>query len=164
MVETRKGIWMHTILHFDGSCDPNPGQMGIGFTIHSGDGRLLAEHSARLGVGTSNIAEYTALLNGLAEALRLGVRSIHVRGDSLLVVNAVLGKWRCKKPHLKPLLAQIMELVARFERFSIEHVGRGFNAHADRLSTSSKRTDSRLDCHRGKPSDPSFDLPLWHHA
>jgi len=131
------------VLHFDGACDPNPGQMGIGFTIQGGDGRMLAERSAAIGHGTNNVAEYTALLEGLREALQLGVRSIDVRGDSLLVVNAVLGKWRCKKAHLKPLLAQIMQLIPRFDSFSIKHIGREFNQHADRLSTGNRAAPAR---------------------
>ena len=126
---------MNAILHFDGSCQPNPGETGIGFTIRGTDGTLLAQRSASAGEGTNNVAEYTALLHGLREALKLGVKVIHVRGDSQIVVKAVRGEWRCHEPRLKRLLADIQALRQQFAGFSIEHIRRELNAHADRLST-----------------------------
>jgi ribonuclease HI len=133
--------------------------MGIGFTIHSEDGTLIAEHSARAGEGTNNVAEYTALLRGLREALKLGVRVIHVRGDSKIVVKAVRGEWRCREPRLKPLLAEILSLVPQFDRFSIEHVGRELNAHADRLSTGTTE-ETAIGAPRPAPPRPTADRGL----
>jgi len=52
-------------------------------------GRFIGRH-------TNNVAEYTALITGLEEALRLGVRKLIVRGDSQLVIKQMLGEYRVK--------------------------------------------------------------------
>ncbi len=128
----------HHVLHFDGSCNPNPGMMGIGFTIHGPAGDLVAEGSEMIGQGTNNIAEYSALIAGLKAALALNIPHLRVVGDSTNVVDAVEGRgMRIGKrhPNMQPLLREAWALSNRFASFSIEHVRRELNQHADRLST-----------------------------
>lgn len=128
---------VHTI-HFDGSCRPNPGNMGIGYTIHDPLSRLVREHSADAGQGTNNIAEYLALIGSLKAALALGIRHVRVQGDSQIVVVAVQGRgkgFQKRHPNVQPLLKEAWELVGRFDGFTIAHVPREFNSRADALST-----------------------------
>jgi ribonuclease HI len=47
---------------------------------------------------TNNMAEYEALIFGLAMALSLGVRQLLVKGDSQLVIKQVRGECSCNKP------------------------------------------------------------------
>ena len=55
------------------------------------------------GDNTNNIAEYAALYYGLQRFKnRLGVEEVTVYSDSQLVVNQVLGKFKCDAEHLLP--------------------------------------------------------------
>ena len=126
------------LIHFDGSCDPNPGRMGIGYTIHDPQGRLIAEHSSGAGQGTNNIAEYLALIAALRDAVGREIQHVAVRGDSLNVVVAVQGRgiaFHKRHPNIQPLLREAIQLSRRFQTFQIEHIRREFNTHADDLST-----------------------------
>ena|SRR2546421_595377 len=128
---------MH-VLEFDGSCEPNPGMMQIGFVIRDSDGDILTEESHPLGDGTNNIAEYQALLHGLRAALDRGIQYLRVQGDSMVVIAAVneRGKRIEKRDaHIQPLLREAWNLSLRFRHIEFHHVRREFNTHADQLST-----------------------------
>lgn len=75
------------IIQFDGGAVLNPGTRGIGIILLE-DNHVLKEISRKLdGIGTNNEAEYSALIEGLKQALALGWKEILVQGDSKLVVN-----------------------------------------------------------------------------
>lgn len=125
---------MKATLYFDGACLGNPGPMGIGYVLEGPDG-VLAEGSERLpGNGTNNIAEYTALIRGLEKAIDLGVAEIVIRGDSQLVINQLLGKFRVTHPGLRPLHAKLETLAAKFQTIDIKWIPREQNKQADKLS------------------------------
>ena len=77
---------MSCILFFDGACRGNPGPMAIGVVLME-NGKKLGELSKRLGIGTNNIAEWSALIEGLKLAIAHGCKELEVRGDSQLVIN-----------------------------------------------------------------------------
>ena len=122
------------LLHADGAARGNPGPAGAGAVLFDGDGRVLAELTRSLGHATNNVAEYSALILGLEEALRRGIDEVDVRMDSLLVVRQMQGLWKIKHPGLRPLALKAGALLARFRSRTIEHVPREQNAHADLLS------------------------------
>jgi ribonuclease HI len=80
------------------------------------------------------VAEYRALLLALARAAELGAEDVEIRSDSLLLVEQLLGRYRVKAEHLKPLQSEAVERVKRFRRFSVAHVPRSKNSRADRLA------------------------------
>lgn len=126
---------MKVTIHFDGACFPNPGQMGIGAVIE-GESATLAEISEKLdGHGTNNEAEYTAIIRGLEKAQELGAKDVVIRGDSQLVVQQLLGKFRVREPRLRPLFQRVQELAAKFDTVDIQWVPREENTRADALST-----------------------------
>jgi ribonuclease HI len=120
------------VIHTDGACSGNPGKMGIGAVIEEG-GKILCEISEDIGDGTNNIAEYTAVVRALEEARKLGIKSIIVRSDSLLLVRQLEGKFKIKAPHLRELRRQILALSEDMQ-ISYEHIPREENGHADELS------------------------------
>jgi ribonuclease HI len=87
-----------------------------------------------LGEATNNVAEYHALLLGLALADEHGVRRVEVRMDSELVVRQVEGSYKVKKAHLRELHSQVREAAERFEEVVVRHVPREENGEADRLA------------------------------
>jgi len=122
------------VAYIDGGARGNPGPAGFGVRIESPDGALVEEFSEAIGVATNNVAEYRGLLAALEWARARGHHSVHVRSDSLLLVQQMLGNYKVKNAGLQPLHATARRLVAEIGRVTFEHVGRARNAHADRLA------------------------------
>ena len=118
----------------DGGARGNPGPAGYGAIIVDASGQVLAELFAGIGISTNNIAEYRGLLAALQWALDHGHTAVHVRSDSLLVVQQMLGNYKVKHEGLIPLYRQARHLVARIGQVTFEHVSRERNRDADRLS------------------------------
>jgi ribonuclease HI len=119
-------------IYSDGAAIPNPGPAGIGVVLYDENGGIVAEISRYIGESTNNRAEFTALIAGLEEALRLGASDIDIRLDSELLVRQLQGRYRSKK--LKPLYEQIRKLLSEFESYSVKHIPRVQNKQADALS------------------------------
>jgi ribonuclease HI len=118
----------------DGASRGNPGPAGIGVSIVADDGSVVDEIARGIGETTNNVAEYTAVIDGLSRAGELGARTVTLRSDSLLLINQLTGSFRVKSPHLVPLHRRARSLAAAFDRVSFEHVPRERNQDADRLA------------------------------
>ena len=122
------------VAYIDGGARGNPGPAGYGVRIEQPDGTLVEEFSEPIGHATNNIAEYRGLLAALEWAKTHGHRALHVRSDSLLLVQQMLGNYKVKNAGLQPLHAKARLLANEIGRVTFEHVGRAHNAHADRLA------------------------------
>jgi ribonuclease HI len=122
------------VAYIDGGARGNPGPAGFGVRIEQPDGTLVDEFAESIGVATNNVAEYRALLAALEWAKRHACRQLHVRSDSLLLVQQMLGNYKVKNAGLQPLHAKARLLAQDVGRVTFEHVGRALNAHADRLA------------------------------
>jgi ribonuclease HI len=120
-------------LFADGGSRGNPGPAAGGAVLVAEDGTTLAEIGEFLGVATNNVAEWRALLSGLAAAAELGVDDLQIRLDSELVVRQLTGVYRVKHPDLIPLHARAKRLLAKFNTVEIGHIRRKYNAAADAL-------------------------------
>ena len=123
-----EGFWL---LRCDGASRGNPGPAGAGIVLFDPQGRLQTQTGRYLGETTNNVAEYQALLLGLAEALRLGVKKLRVLADSELIVKQLTGRYRVKSPHLIPLWRKALNALKKFESWAIAHVPREENHLAD---------------------------------
>jgi ribonuclease HI len=130
------------VAYIDGGARGNPGPAGYGVRVEQPDGTLVEEFGDSIGVATNNVAEYRALLAALEWARTHGHRALHVRSDSLLLVQQMLGRYKVKHPGLQPLHAKARLLVHEIGRVSFEHVGRSLNAHADRLANKAMDDDA----------------------
>lgn len=119
-------------VNVDGGARGNPGPAAIGAVIRSGE-EVVAEVSERIGEATNNVAEYRALIAGIARASELGGTELELIGDSELVVRQVRGEYKVKNAGIKPLHAQVLEALDSFDSWTIEHVPREDNAEADAL-------------------------------
>ena len=124
----------HIVAYIDGGARGNPGPAGYGVRIEQPDGTLVEEFGESIGVATNNVAEYRALIAALEWAKRQGHAHLHVRSDSLLLVQQMRGVFKVKHPGLQPLHAKARLLAHGIGRVSFEHVGRALNTHADRLA------------------------------
>jgi ribonuclease HI len=121
-------------VHVDGAAIGNPGPAGAGAVILDDQNRKVAEVCEPLGPTTNNVAEYRALILGLLKARELGVRRVHVKADSELMVKQMTGEYRIKDEKLRALSREALEIIDSFDSFDIVHVDRSKNTAADRLS------------------------------
>ncbi len=124
------------VLYCDGASRGNPGPASIGFVIESPDGIELAARGEQIEKTTNNVAEYTALLKGLREAIKMGVRDIEIRTDSQLMARQLNGQYKVKSIALKPLFKETTELLGRFDKWTVKHIERQYNTKADKLASS----------------------------
>ena len=121
------------ILYIDGASRGNPGEAGIGILLVDKQ-HEIARVAKYIGKVTNNVAEYTALLEGIMLALAHGIKGIHVISDSELLVNQMSGKYKVKEPHLKELYLQGKQLIKQFTTVTFQHVPREENQEADKLA------------------------------
>ena len=114
------------IIYFDGGCSPNPGQMEAAVVVKPPVGKPEAFHFPGLGYGTSNIAEWSAVLAAMTIAIDLEVDSITLLGDSQLVVNQASGVWKVKNQTFIPFKEQFDQLSKGID-VNLVHVGRAKN-------------------------------------
>jgi len=120
-------------LRTDGGARGNPGPAAYGFVLEAADGTVLAARGEAIGRATNNVAEYRALLEGLAEAAERGVRELEVLSDSELLVKQMRGEYRVKNEALRALSLEARRLAERFERVAYTAVRREANGLADQL-------------------------------
>ena len=122
------------VAYIDGGARGNPGPAAFGVRIENPDGTPIEEFSESIGVATNNVAEYRGLLAALEWARSHGASAVHIRSDSLLLVQQMLGNYKVKHPGLQPLYAKARLVAHQIGRVSFEHVRRESNQHADRLA------------------------------
>ncbi len=133
------------ILQFDGGSRGNPGPAGIGVTLTDTTGTPVYELGEFLGHCTNNVAEYTALVRGLAAAKTLGAVKLLVRSDSELVVRQMNGQYKVKSPDLKPLFQKAIALVEEIGDVKVSHVYREGNTRADKLANLAMDTENKIE-------------------
>jgi ribonuclease HI len=120
-------------INIDGGARGNPGPAGWGAVVQSGDDTIAELHGA-LPHATNNVAEYHGLLAALRWALDHAATTLHIKSDSLLLVQQMRGVYKVKNEGLKPLHGQARLLAHQIGRVTFEHVRREKNTDADRLA------------------------------
>ena len=118
----------------DGGARGNPGPAGWGAVIQSGTGEVVAELFGALPHATNNVAEYNGLLAALDWCAGQGATSVHIKSDSLLLVQQMRGVYKVKNEGLKSLHGRARLLAHNIGKVTYEHVRREFNKEADRLA------------------------------
>lgn len=124
---------MKVVVHVDGGARGNPGPAAAACVVSATDGETLRERAELLGRVSNNVAEYRALLLGLATATELGADEVEVIGDSELIAKQVNGIYKVKHEAMKPLHGEALAALKRFGSWSIRTVPRAQNARADAL-------------------------------
>ena len=117
----------------DGGARGNPGPAAFAYVLEADDGTPLASHGERFGVATNNVAEYRALVAGLAKAIELGVSELEVVSDSELLVKQMRGEYKVKNAALRTLSLDATRLARRLGTVTYRAVRREHNELADRL-------------------------------
>jgi len=124
---------MKARLFTDGGARGNPGPAAFGYVLETEDGTVLAAHGEAIGVATNNVAEYRALVAGLARAAEMGVEELDVISDSELLVKQMRGEYKVKNVGLRELWDEAQDLAASLGKVTFEAVRREHNEVADRL-------------------------------
>ncbi len=122
------------IVEADGGSRGNPGPAGYGCVVRdAATGEPLAERAEFIGVATNNVAEYSALVAGLAKAVELGVDEVDVVSDSELMVKQMRGEYKIKNEALRALSLDAARFARQLGRVTYTAVRREHNVLADRL-------------------------------
>ena len=124
---------MRARLFTDGGARGNPGPAAFAYVLEAENGTVLAAHGEAIGVATNNVAEYRALVAGLAKAAELGVGEVEVVSDSELVVKQMRGEYRVKNAALRELSLEAAQLARELRSVTYTAVRREHNELADRL-------------------------------
>ena len=90
------------------------------YKLATQDGREALQQIRFDAGDTNNVAEYTAVLEGLRNSLDFG-GTVQVFSDSELVVKQLKGEYKVKKPHLRALYKKIKKLESEFKEVSYTH-------------------------------------------
>ncbi|CAL9030631.1 unnamed protein product, partial [Prunus brigantina] len=83
---------------------------------------------------TNNRAEYEALIIGLEILVELGIQSVEILGDSMLVLKQIAGEYKCLNPSLAVYLVAARNLLTEFREATWEHIPREENYAANELA------------------------------
>jgi ribonuclease HI len=122
------------IVYVDGASRGNPGPSSVGAVAFLPGGEELTSVSRSIGRATNNVAEYTAVLEGLKLARSLRAREVEIRLDSELVARQLNGEYRIKNGTLRGISKSVVEQAASFDACTYVHVPRSENARADMLA------------------------------
>jgi ribonuclease HI len=120
-------------LFTDGGARGNPGPAAAAYVLEAEDGTVLDARGEPIGIATNNVAEYRALVAGLAKAVELGVGELDVVSDSELLVKQMNGEYRVKNAALRELSLDAARLARKLDRVRYRAVRRVENELADRL-------------------------------
>ena len=107
--------------------------------------QITIEKSLRLGFSaTNNEAEYKTLLEGMSMVQRMGGKAVKMFLDLRLVVGQLKGELEARDERMQGYLSQVRHLQSIFESFSLLHIPRSGNTHADSLATLTTSLTRRL--------------------
>ena len=122
------------MLFFDGSSCKQGG--GIGFVIISPRGANFEFAFPIEPMVTNNQAEYEAVLRGIQLLHEVKAEAIEIFGDSLLIINQLIGLYECKEDTLRRYYDECQRLLKEFPHVSFQHIPRAQNQEANRLAQS----------------------------
>ena len=120
-------------IYIDGASKGNPGPSGIGVVVCHGY-ETIKNISSYIGDSTNNVAEYTALIYALQEALKLKAEILEIKTDSQLLSRQINRIYKVKNTNILGLYNQVLHLMEAFKQVSIKNIPRTENRGADKLA------------------------------
>jgi ribonuclease HI len=104
------------------------------WVIFTPQGQLLSSGGICLGNTTNNVAEYSAVIELLHDALSLGISHLRVYLDAQLVVSQLNRIYRVHDPTLHRRFLRVRLLECNFDYITYFHVPRSLNQITDTLA------------------------------
>lgn len=128
------------IIYTDGGARGNPGPAAAAAVLRQVEGQKFVKSESLerfikkyLGETTNNVAEYSAVILGLEEALKLGAEEVELRLDSELVGKQLRGEYKVKDANMQKLFVQAWNLKTKLKKFTVTIIRREENKEADKL-------------------------------
>ena len=118
----------------DGASRSTRNLSSAAWVIYDPHGELVDIQGVCLGCTTNNVAEYSAVIELLAEATNLGIRSLLVNLDSQLVVHQLNGQYSVRDHRILRLYLRVKLLERNFDYITYHHIPRRLNAVTDALA------------------------------
>jgi ribonuclease HI len=140
MKKNKKSLTGLVEVWYDGCCEPvNPGGNAAFGALIKVDGQTIWDRSGFIGSGpgmSNNVAEYSGMIGVLEKLIELGMKKerILVRGDNMITIMQMAGKWRARRGLYIPYFQKCEALVRQFPRIDFEWIPREQNGEADELS------------------------------
>ena len=118
----------------DGDCRSTCNLSSAAWVIYDPHGELLDLQGVCLGHTTNNVAEYSAVIELLAEAVDLSIRAMMVNLDSQLVVHQLNGRYSVRDQRILRLYLRVRLLERNFDYITYQHIPRRLNTLTDALT------------------------------
>jgi len=118
----------------DGACRSTRNLSSAAWAIYDPHGELIDLQVVCLGRTTNNVAEYSVVIELLAEAVNLGIRALVVNLDSQLVVHQLNGRYSVRDHHILRLYLRVRLLERNFDFITYQHIPRQLNTLTDALA------------------------------
>lgn len=146
-------------IYIDGASKGNPGPSGIGVVICQ-SGRVVKNISSFIGHTTNNVAEYTALIYALQEALILKAESVRIMTDSQLLARQLSKEYKVRNANISLLYSQVTHLFPGFKEIIIQNIPREENKAADRLATEAVKREFKKSSYGLSSDDKAGNVLL----
>ena len=130
-------------IFIDGASRGNPGPSGIGIVFCDDQDKVVKKLFKFIGNTTNNVAEYSALIYAMQEALMDKYDEVKVKSDSELLTRQLTGEYKVKNDNLRPYYDIFQHIARGFNKIEIVSISRETNSIADKLAN--KAIDSRFD-------------------
>jgi ribonuclease HI len=118
----------------DGASRSTRNLASAAWAIYAPTNELISLRGICLGRATNNIAEYSAVVELLVDAISLGIRYLVVRLDSQLVVLQLSNVYSIRSPTLLRIYLRIRLLERHFDYIEYQHIPRSLNTLTDALA------------------------------
>ena len=118
----------------DGVCYSTRNLSSAASVIYDPHGELIYLQCVCLGCTTNNVAEYSAVIELLAKAINLNIRTLVVNLDSQLVVHQLDGRYSVRDRHILRLYLRVKLLESNFDFITYHHIPRRLNTLSDALA------------------------------
>ena len=124
------------IIYTDGGSRGNPGPAALGVFIKTSDGKVLAKIGIYIGETTNNVAEYSAIIEGINWAVKnkeiFKIEKISFFMDSQLACSQLRGLYKIKNDRIREFVFEIRkkEMELSIPIF-YNHIPREKNKEAD---------------------------------
>ena len=115
----------------DGASHHTQHSVYVAWVIYTPTGQVLSSGGICLRPSSNNVAEYSAAIDLLRDAISHGVISLEVRLDSQLVVSQLNGLYRISDLTLLRIFLRVRLLEQQFDNITYIHVPRIYNQVAD---------------------------------
>jgi ribonuclease HI len=118
----------------DGVSRSNQNLTSAAWAIYAPTDELISLHSIFLGCATNNIAQYSAIIELLTDAISFGIHHLIVHLDLQLVVQQLSNIYSIRSPTLLQVYLRIHLLESHFDYIEYQHIPRYLNTLTDALA------------------------------